>query len=40
MGSSIGRRLAARLNEALLRRAFAVALAGLAVFLVARNGRG
>ncbi len=40
MGSSIGRRLTARLNEALLRRAFAVALAGLAVFLVARNGRG
>jgi uncharacterized membrane protein YfcA len=38
VGSSVGRRLAARLNEALLRRAFAVALAGLAAFLVIRNG--
>ena len=37
VGSSMGRRMAARLNEVLLRRAFAAALAALALFLVVRN---
>ena len=40
VGSSMGRRMAARLNDVLLRRAFAAALAALALFLVVRNARG
>jgi uncharacterized membrane protein YfcA len=36
-GASAGRRVALRLDEARLRRAFALVLVGLAAFLVARN---